>query len=415
MLEKLFTDGKAAQRHRCSLLGAYLDSFAAAVAGLGYVRTTARTQVWVLQDLGRWLERQRMGVVELDEQVLERFLVARRRRGRLHRSDAATLRRFLDHLRKYHVVPAAEIHLDDSFIARLERRFETYLKHERGLAQPTLVAYRPFIDRFLVERFGAGRVCLQILEPSDISDFVRHHAPTMTRKRAQLMVTALRSFFRFLLQYGEIETDLAASVPTVANWRLTSVPRHLSEEMVNAVLRSCDRNTVVGRRDYVILLLLARLGLRAGEVVNLELDDIDWRASEIVVRGKGSVHDRLPLVQEVGEALAAYLRRDRPLLTESRRVFLQVRAPRCGFRGPATVSTIVARALQRAGLDPPEKGAHLLRHTLATGMLRRGATMAEIAEVLRHRSPRTTEIYAKVDVTGLRTLAQPWPGCGGVR
>jgi site-specific recombinase XerD len=237
----------------------------------------------------------------------------------------------------------------------------------------------------------------------------------MARKRAQLMVSALRSFLRFLLQHGEIATDLAASVPAVAHWRLTSVPKHLSEEMVKSVLRSCDRNTVVGRRDYAILLLLARLGLRAGEVVNLELNDIDWRAGEIVVRGKGGVHDRLPLVQEVGEALAAYLRRGRPLLAESRCVFLQVRAPRCGFRGPATVSTILARALQRAGLDPPEKGAHLLRHSLATGMLHRGATMAEIAEVLRHRSARTTEIYAKVDIASLRALAQPWPSCGGGR
>jgi site-specific recombinase XerD len=228
------------------------------------------------------------------------------------------------------------------------------------------------------------------------------------------MVSALRSFLRFLLQHGEITTDLAACVPTVANWRLTGVPQHLSEQQVKKVLESCDRSTVVGRRDYAILLLLARLGLRASEIVKLELDDIDWRAGEIVVRGKGSVHDRLPLVQETGEALAAYLRGDRPR-NRSRRVFLQVRAPRCGFRGPASVSTIVAQALQRAGLDPPQKGAHLLRHSLATGMLSRGATMAEIAEVLRHRSPQTTEIYAKVDIIGLRSLAQPWPSGEGAR
>jgi site-specific recombinase XerD len=234
----------------------------------------------------------------------------------------------------------------------------------------------------------------------------------MSTRRTQLMTSALRSFLRFLLQKGEIVVDLASCVPTVANHRLAVLPKHLSAHEVERLLDSCNRDTAVGRRDHAVLLLLARLGLRAGEVVALELDDIDWRAGEIVVRGKGSIHDRLPLTQDVGEALAAYLRRDRPAV-QSRRVFIRSRAPHRAIKGPQTVSTVVRRALQRAGLDPPIKGAHLLRHSLATQMLRRGATMSEIAEVLRHRSPQTTEIYAKVDVAGLCALAQPWPGDGG--
>jgi site-specific recombinase XerD len=228
------------------------------------------------------------------------------------------------------------------------------------------------------------------------------------------MVSALRSFFRFLLQRGEIATDLAACVPAVADWRLSTIPKYLGAEEVERLLSSCDRCTGIGRRDHAILLLLARLGLRASEVVVMELDDIDWRAGEIAVRGKGPQHDRLPLLQEVGEALTTYLRRDRPSVS-TRRVFVRVRAPLRGFAGPVAISTIVRRAIQRADLRGLGKGvaAHLLRHSLATGLLRDGASMAEIGEVLRHRTPATTEIYAKVDIRSLRSLAQPWPGSGG--
>jgi integrase/recombinase XerD len=186
------------------------------------------------------------------------------------------------------------------------------------------------------------------------------------------------------------------------------VPKFLTSEEVERVIKACNRRMPTGRRDFAILLLLARLGLRAGEVVALQLEDINWRAGEILVRGKGLLHDRMPLPADVGEALACYLRRDRPSC-QTRRVFVCMKAPRRGFAGPSTLTTIVRRALDRADLHPEFKGAHLLRHSLATSMLRSGATMAEIGEVLRHRSPNTTEIYAKVDFDGLRSLAHSWP------
>jgi site-specific recombinase XerD len=226
------------------------------------------------------------------------------------------------------------------------------------------------------------------------------------------MTTAFRSFFRFLFQTGELQADLAASVPTVAAWRLSTVPKYLIPEEVDRVLAGCDRQTTTGRRDYTILLLLARLGLRAGEVVSLQLDDIDWRTGEILIRGKGLLHDRMPVPVDVGEALASYLRIDRPPC-QTRRVFVCMKAPRSGLAGPSTVTTIVRRALDRAGLDPAFKGAHVLRHSLATTMLRAGASMVEIGEVLRHRIPSTTEIYAKLDFDALRSLAHSWPGIGG--
>jgi site-specific recombinase XerD len=223
------------------------------------------------------------------------------------------------------------------------------------------------------------------------------------------MASGLRSFFRFLYQRGEIARDLATSVPTVANWRLSELPKFIEPEHVERLLKACRQDTPSGQRDYTILLLLARLGLRAGEVVHLELDDIDWEKGEISVRGKSVRQDRLPIPQDVGEALARYLHQGRPRCP-SRRVFIRLKAPRQGFTGSAAVDDVFRRALGRAGLSLTRKGSHLLRHGLATRMLRGGATLAEIGEILRHQLPSTTEIYAKVDVAALRALALPWKG-----
>jgi integrase len=203
-------------------------------------------------------------------------------------------------------------------------------------------------------------------------------------------------------------------VLTVRQRRVSSVPRHMPSRDVERLLRSCDRSSATGRRNYAILLLLARLGLRASEVIALELGDLRWREGEIVVRGKGLIRDRLPLLPDVGEAVALYLKKDRPA-GASRRVFLCQRAPYRGLGHPSTVSTIVMRALVRAGLSPATRGAHLLRHSLATAMVRRGASFAEIGQVLRHRSPNTTEIYAKLDFGALRDIAMPWPKSRGAR
>jgi len=223
------------------------------------------------------------------------------------------------------------------------------------------------------------------------------------------MVTALRSFFRYLLHRGAIATDLAGCVPAVPNWSLSTLPRFLPAPTVEKLLKRCNRKTAVGRRNHAILLLLARLGVRAGEVINLSLDDIDWASGQITIHGKGGRSAPLPLPADVGTALAAYLRRDRPP-SASRRVFLRHRAPLTGFANPSTLSSIVRRALQQAGIESAHMGAHVLRHSLATSMLRNGGSLDEIGELLRHQSPNTTAIYAKVDVAALHTLALPWPG-----
>jgi site-specific recombinase XerD len=225
------------------------------------------------------------------------------------------------------------------------------------------------------------------------------------------MVTALRSFLRFLYQRGDITSDLASALPSVANWRLSHLPKSLLPEQVERLLASCDRQTAIGRRDFAILLLLARLGLRAGEVVALTLEDLDWEAGAFTVHGKGNRREQLPLPEDAGDALVDYLRHGRPPCT-SRRVFIRGRAPHQGFSSSVAVCDVVRRALVRAGLNPPFKGAHLLRHSLATSMLRGGASLGEIGDILRHCRPETTQIYAKVDLDALRALTPPWPGGG---
>ena len=409
MLEQFYKDPATVQRRRAGLLGPHLDSFIEVVSDLGYSRLRIFVRLRLLGDLERWLQRNAFGVNDLKEEVVDRFLKERRRTKKSRAmGDPLSLRQFLDHLRQRGTVREAESTIDQSPLAALERRYEEYLRKERGLSPLTPGRYWVFLRHFLLERFGNGPIQLHELAPADISGFLLRHARSSTPGVARLMVSALRSFFRFLFRYGETGSDLSRAVLTVATWRLAEVPKYLNPDEVERVVETCDRNTALGRRNRAVILLLARLGFRAGEVVSLELDDIDWRAGEITVRGKGQFHDRLPLPPDVGEALAAYLRQDRPKCS-TRRVFLRMRAPFRGFLGPSTVCTIVCRAVKRAGLEPPTMGAHLFRHSLATGMLRRGATMGEVGEILRHRSPNTTEIYAKVDIEGLRTLAKPWP------
>jgi len=394
----------------------YLGGFAHWLEEQGYRPSTMREKLRLLADLDGWLARRRLPVTVFAEGLAETYLHERQQKHRAVRSQQTTLRQFLAYLRAGGVLalpPSAPL-LVPTALTQLLGQYEMYLCAERGLSAATATNYVPLVGRFLSERFGDGPLRLGELVPADSARFIRRHARSVSPGRARLLVTALRSFFRFLLQAGETEVDLAASVPAVATWRLASLPRYLDSEAVEQLLNPCPQRTSTAQRNHAILLLCARLGLRAGEVVALELGDIDWRAGEILVRGKGLAHDRLPLPREVGEALAAYLTTDRPSCP-TRRVFVCGRAPVRGLAGSSSVSSIVRRACAQAGLCPPHQGAHLLRHSLATGMLSRGASFAEIGELLRHRAHTSTEIYAKVDLSALRLLAQPWPGDGGGR
>jgi len=264
------------------------------------------------------------------------------------------------------------------------------------------------VRRFLSRRFKSKKLRLEGLRPGDVSRFVLQTVHERGRDHAQLVTTTLRSFLDFLLLEGRLTSPLRAAVPTVASWRHSDLPGFLEPEQVERLLRSCDRSNTGGRRDYAILLLLARLGLRAHEVRHLRLDEIKWTSGELLIRGKGGREDRLPLPPDVGRAVAMYLKEGRPRCS-CRHVFVRLLAPHEGLTSP-TIASVVERALARAQVSSTHRGAHLLRHSLATRMLRGGASLTQIGQVLRHQRTDTTEIYARVDQNALRALAQPWPG-----
>jgi site-specific recombinase XerD len=294
--------------------------------------------------------------------------------------------------------------------------YVAHLRMDRGLAENSIAVYAPGARAFLAHRVAtAGQLDLETLDAKAISTFLVERIGGRSSESARLLSIGLRSFLRFLVLRGVIARDLSGAVPRVRTYQQTGVPVVLSPDEVERVLSTADRSMPRGRRDYAVLLLLARLGLRASEVVSLELGDIHWRAAEIVVRGKGPRRDHVPLLADVGEALAQYLREDRGT-SPSRQVVLRLISPRVGLTGPCAIDHIVRLALGRAGIGPHRRCvAHLFRHSLATRMIRHGASMAEIAEVLRHRSQTTTALYAKVSFDALRAVARPWPVVRGAR
>jgi site-specific recombinase XerD len=396
------------RRLRVGPLSDYIDTFAEILSDYGYAKDTGQQQLRAIARLSRWMSLHDLRAQDLDEEAVTRFLQGRRRQGLVRHIEPRTLALFLEHLRQAGVIGRPAPDSEENGLGRIQRDFERYLLHERGLAAATIINYLRITRTFLATHSGTGTFDPRRLCPADVIRFVQRIAQSQPPRSAKHTITGLRAFLRFLYVQGRTAADLAPSVPTIPHWKLTAIPGSLKGHEVESLLRSCDRTTTVGKRDYAVLCLLARLGLRAGEVAAMTLDDVDWRSGELTVRGKGRTLERLPLLAEVGQALAAYLREARPSCA-TRHLFVTARAPFHELGGPTTVCRIVEQALKRAGLNPPQRGAHLLRHTLATTLLQRGASLREIGDILRHRHPATTQIYAKVDTAALQTLAQPWP------
>ena len=376
----------------------------------GYTVEHGRTKLRQLRDFSQWLQRRHLGAGSINEQVVELFR-SRRRNSSRYFGDGATLLLLLRLLRELNELPPPCPALEESSLDRIIREYREHQVNERFLAERTVAGYVADIRRFLSEVFTGVTFKFRSLTAKRINEFVLKETTRRGRMACQMSASALRSFLRFLVMTGRLDSNLAQSVPAVAGWRASDLPHYLESCEVEKLLHSCDLSTDVGKRNYAILLLLARLGLRAGEVSKLELHDVDWTAGEIRVRGKNGRVDRLPLPEDVGGAIVEYLK-CRHSGSSSKRMFLHARAPYLGLveAHASSISSIVRRALNRAHLNPPHQGAHILRHSLATKMLGEGVSLFQIGQVLRHANIQTTEIYAKVDLTTLRKLAQPWPG-----
>jgi integrase/recombinase XerD len=387
-------------------LAPFAAGFRQELANDGYTPNAASNQLQLMAHASRWLDGRGLGVEELKPARVEEFLAHRRAQGYTLWLSPKAVVPMLDYLRGLGVVPAPAASIRATEAEQLQQDYGAYLVQERGLAAGTVASYLHVARLFFAARAVGGQLHLDRLSAAQVTEFVLAECAPRKVGSAKYIVCGLRSLLRYLYVAGWIEAALDAAVPKVAGWRLAGLPVTFGRAEVDRLLASCDRRSTFGRRDYAVLTLLSRLGLRAGEVAALELADIDWRAGQVVVQGKGRRQERLPLPTDVGEALAGWLRRGRPRC-EAVTVFTRVRAPHRQLTS-AGVSAIVCAACLRAGL--PALNAHRLRHTAATEMLRAGASLPEVGQVLRHASVLTTAIYAKVDHDRLRGLALPWPG-----
>jgi site-specific recombinase XerD len=381
----------------------YVEGFFAELRRQGYAPLSAANLLRAAVHFERWLDTHGRALVDISEDVVAAFLRHRRRRGYTHFLSRRAFEPLLGYLRGIGVVPISRPVPDETPLGRFLHEYAEYLAGERGLTETSVHAYSDFARRFVLDECRS--LDWEGLSAADIIDFTLREVRGSSLAGRKLMVSHLRSLLRFLHLRGATAQDLVPSVPAVAGWSLSSVPKALDHSQIRRLLASFDRSPV-GVRDAAIVRLLLRLGLRAGEVVALTLDSVDWRSGEISVHGKGRHLSRLPLPADVGRILARYVRNVRSRV-DTRALFLRSRAP---YRGMlrSGITAVAFRALRRAGVLAGS--AHVLRHTAATELLRHGASLSEIAHVLRHRRVETTAIYAKVDLASLRTLARPWPG-----
>ncbi len=387
-------------------MGPFIEGFGSRLVELGYTPGSTRGLLKGVGQLGRWMTLESVEVGQLDSEAITAFTSARWVDGCRRVPSRSSLMLLLDYLREVGVV-AAEASAAKDALDRLVDEYRHWLIIDRGLAEMTVLRYESLARRFLRERMAAdGVVVVENLTGADVTSFLRGECARLSVGAAKGRVADLRSLLRFLHLRGLTPLALADSVPPVAGWHDTGVPPSMSAADVEALLDDCNWVDRTGSRDFAILMLLARLGLRSVEIARLELSDVDWRAGEISVLGKARRRDTMPLPCDVGDAIVAYLTGGRPD-TGLRQMFLTSHSPLRPIRADL-VGDVVRRACRRAGLQPV--GAHRLRHALATEMLRRGVTLTEISQVLRHSDLATTAIYAKVDIDALDQVAKPWPG-----
>ncbi|GGC14318.1 putative integrase/recombinase y4rA [Novosphingobium endophyticum] len=374
----------------------------------GYSREIGHRYLSLARDFGVWLAATGSGLTDIKEALVTRYLAERARHRPRYQGDALALSRLFSVLREANVIAPRPASPRDPREDLLQA-YSLYMERARGLAPVSIVWFlRPFLQELRI----ATNADAASLSARDVSRYAERHAGDGGATTARIMCSRLRVFLRYLHCEGFIADDLTGAIPSIRRTGNERLPSFMPVEEVERVLSGCDRSTATGRRDYAILMLLARLGLRACEVARLSLDDFDWRAGEFTVRGKGRKTATMPLPPDVGAAITSYLQQGRPQ-SNSRRLFLLAVAPYTGFKGAGGVQTVARSAIRRAGVTGlARRGSHAFRHSLATGLLRSGATLTEISQLLRHEQHDTTRIYAKVDLDSLRPLGLPWLGGG---
>jgi site-specific recombinase XerD len=407
--EEYLSRSRLFRRLRSGPHGQLVELYAVRLVTDGLGRQGTWRSLSLLGDLMSWVASSDPKLTDLDEGMVERYLRHRSRKQSIQPGDRAALKRLLSVLRETGTIAPAML----PPLTPHEQIFEAfshYLREERGLATKSIVRHLPFIRLFLREVCPGGASDLGRISQADVTRYIERHARDWSAESGKAMCWALRSFLRYLHHKGLNPLALAGCVPSIRRWKLASLPTYLSAVQVQTVLDGCHRATAPGRRDHAILMMLAKLGMRAGEVATLTLDDIDWRSGEMLIRAKGRQRARMPIPPDVGAAVVAYLRDARPK-SSCRRLFLRTLAPNVSFASSCAITMIAKAALDRAGIRGyARQGAHLFRHSLATELLQSGATLSQIGQLLRHESHDTTRIYAKVDIEALRPLSLPWPG-----
>ncbi|MFC1848578.1 tyrosine-type recombinase/integrase [candidate division CSSED10-310 bacterium] len=403
---------KCTTKLRSGLFGVLLEEFINDYKTIGYSDLTLEGYIGSISHFEWWLNQKGVSIETINEQVLVLFENHRctcphtnNNHSRVTQSVFRRVKRFVDYLQKREIIKTIASVVDEIPYPEVSN-FREWLLQSRGLSMKTIERYERLINRLLPKLgFDTSKYTAQM-----IREIVIKEVNECSRAQAKTIVTAFRSYLRFLASEGRSSPFLMNAVPTIPEWRLSSMPRYLDEDEIKRVIDACDLNTKQGIRDRAILLLLSRLGLRAGDVFSLRLEDLDWSMGIIRVYGKSRSEVLLPLPQDVGDAILLYLEKARPLVTIDK-VFLCLNAPYRSLGTSSLVSCIVSSALRRAGIEnPPSRGAHLLRHSAATMMLRSGSSLETISAILRHRSVDMTGYYAKVDFNMLRKIAQPWPG-----